>query len=297
MAKVVITGSSGRIGRALYWQAVRTHDVIGIDIAPSSSTTMIGDISDRDVLHRAFDGADAVLHAAALHAPHVGVHSDSEFQRTNIEGTRLVAEAAKACGVRTLVFSSTTALYGYANQDGARAVWVDEQTRPQPRTIYHRTKLAAEDVIKCEASVSVAVRIIRLSRCFPEPAPEMVIYRLHRGVDYRDVATAHLQAMTLDGPEARTFVISGRTPFQRPDCEQLKRDAGAVIRERAPRIARAFDERGWPLPRSVDRGYDSSQATDVLGWEMQFGPERLLGQFDTMDFEVLPPEAKKQSDE
>lgn len=295
--KIVITGSSGRIGRALFWQAVRTHDVEGFDQVPSSSTTVIADILDKEALLRTFDGAGAVIHAAALHAPHVGVASDQTFERVNVEGTRLVAEAARACGVQTLVFSSTTALYGYASQDPSQAVWIDEQTPPQPRTIYHRTKLTAEEIVSRVASPHLSVRIIRLSRCFPEPVQEMAIYRLHRGVDYRDVAAAHLKALEVKGPALQTFVVSGRTPFLRSDCGRLKSDAAAVIRHRAPRIAEIFKQRGWSLPKSIDRVYDSSLASRVLGWEMAFGPGHLIEQFDAMDFEVLPPEAMNQSDE
>lgn len=297
MARIVITGSSGRIGRAVFWQAVREHEVIGIDLQPSSSTTNIANISQPDVLKRAFVGADAVIHTAALHAPHVGVRSEPEFEKTNVESTALVAQIANTSGVRNLVFSSTTALYGYANQKDEEAVWVDEHTVPQPRTIYHRTKFAAEETLKAEASSAMSIAIIRLSRCFPEPVPEMAIYRLHRGVDYRDVATAHLQAASLGECGVHTFVVSGSTPFMRTDCERLKFDAPSVIWERAPEVAQEFDQRGWPLPKSIDRVYDSSFVSRKLGWKMKFGSDHLFKQYDVMDFEVLPPEAQIQSEE
>ena len=142
---------------------------------------------------------------------------------------------------------------------------VTEDTVPNPRTIYHRTKLEAEGIVAAAASPDLSVRIIRLSRCFPEPAPLMALYRLHRGVDYRDVAAAHLLASDWRGSACETFVISGYTPFLPSDCADLKRDAAAVIRSRAPNVAEAFDARGWPLPKSIDRVYDGSKAEQMLG--------------------------------
>ncbi|MGB0695740.1 MAG: NAD-dependent epimerase/dehydratase family protein [Rhodospirillaceae bacterium] len=291
-SKIVITGSSGRIGRALYWRGVRQFRTFGLDLTPSSSTTHIADIREQEVLLRLFEGADVVFHAAALHAPHVDVERDAQFRAINIDGTRTVFQAAQQVGVRTVVFSSTTALYGYACQDPDKAVWIDEQTTPAPRTIYHRTKLEAEAIVRSFASETLRAPIIRLSRCFPEPADQMAVSRLHRGVDYRDVAAAQFTAAQCTTSPSETFVVSGTTPFERSDCEALKTDAAAVIRARVPDLAQAFEQRGWALPRSIDRVYDASKAAGLLDWQMEFGHADVLKQFDCGDFEVLPPEAK-----
>jgi nucleoside-diphosphate-sugar epimerase len=56
---VLVTGSSGRIGRAVVAELVqRGHDVRGFDIAPSPllSGTIIGDLGDRAALDRAMSG-------------------------------------------------------------------------------------------------------------------------------------------------------------------------------------------------------------------------------------------------
>jgi nucleoside-diphosphate-sugar epimerase len=70
-----------------------------------------------------------VIHTAALHAPHVGVVPDAEFQRINVDGTLMVAETAMAAGVPRLVFTSTTALYGDAVSEGT-CTFIDEETPP-----------------------------------------------------------------------------------------------------------------------------------------------------------------------
>lgn len=294
MEKVVITGSSGRTGRALHWQLGQESKVIGIDLSPSSATTHIQDISNKEAMYQLFEGASAVYHAAALHAPHVGVATDMKFHKINVEATETICEAAIATGVKQLIFTSTTALYGYANFGKEKATWITEATTPQPRTIYHRTKLEAERLLESFASEKLKIRVIRMSRCFPEPAPTMAVYRLHRGVDYRDVATAHLLAASRPNENPfDLFIISGHTPFRPSDCETLLNDAEAIIRKRQPELAQEFDRRGWQLPKSIDRVYDASYARQKLGWESKRGPLDVLKQYDNRDFEVLPVDKSK----
>ncbi|MDX1908282.1 MAG: NAD(P)-dependent oxidoreductase [Bacteroidia bacterium] len=290
MKKVVITGSSGRIGRALHWKLSQDHEVTGIDITPSPATTRLVDIRDEAQLLRVFEGADTLFHAAALHAPHVGIATEKAFYDLNVGATEKICRAAIASGVSQIVFTSTTALYGYANAGEGSANWINEQTIPAPKTIYHQTKWEAEQVLKAYAGKDLAVRILRMSRCFPEPAHLMAVYRLHRGIDYRDVADAHLSAaqLTKELP-FDVYVISGETPFLPSDCQPLFEHPEAVIRARCPRLAQAFDQRGWKFPDSIDRVYDASYAAQALGWKSSRGPLEVIRQLDDQDFEVLPP--------
>jgi nucleoside-diphosphate-sugar epimerase len=177
--KIAVTGTSGRIGRAIHFALCREHDVVGIDCSVSSVTTHLGEVDNYKLMTKAFKGAEAVVHTAALHAPHVGIYDDSEFHRINIEGTKTVFRAAIDCGVQTLVFTSTAALYGYAAQHPDRASWITETTIPQPKSIYHRTKLEAERFLEAEAGRNLKVTALRMSRCFPEPAPIMAIDRVY----------------------------------------------------------------------------------------------------------------------
>ncbi|KZK78379.1 UDP-glucose 4-epimerase [Pseudovibrio sp. W64] len=267
MQKVIVTGSSGRIGSEIVLALKPTYDVVGIDRLAASTTTHIADISDADTLQRLCQGAVAVVHSAALHAPHVGVFSEDEFHRINLKGTVALARMARAEGVQRFIFTSTTALYGQANTLADKAAWITEQVEPQPRTIYHRTKLEAENHLALLASGRFKVRALRMSRCFPEDPVLMAAYRLHRGIDKRDVATAHVAALTDDGNDFGRVIISGQTPFLPEDAEELKTDAPAVIARRSPAIVKLFQSQGWTLPRSIDRVYDPSYAKQELNWE------------------------------
>lgn len=289
--KIAITGSSGRIGRAIHFSLCRQNGIAGIDRSVASVTTHLGEIDDYGLLLQAFKGVDAVVHTAALHAPHVGICSETEFYRVNVKGTETVFRAAVDSGARALVFTSTTALYGFAARHPDEAVWLDEHTRPEPRTVYHRSKLEAEQFLEASASSDLKVTTLRMSRCFPEPAPLMAMYRLHRGIDARDVAEAHRLALVASDDRWRLFVLSGATPFKREDCGLLKRSPESVLRNRCPGICELFESRGWPLPASIDRVYDSSKAQRVLGWKPMFGWDEVVRLLDSRICEVLPEQA------
>ncbi|WP_244667193.1 NAD(P)-dependent oxidoreductase [Xanthomonas sp. D-109] len=288
--KIVVTGSAGRIGRAIHIRLSREHRVSGLDRTPCSTADWVGDLDDAALLAQALQGADAVIHTAALHAPHVAHVPAARFRQVNVDGTRHVLDAAAAAGVRRIVFTSTTALYGSAATPEGTAGWVDETLAPQPQTIYHRTKLEAEALLREAADQGgPSVRILRMSRCFPEPVNVMAAFRLHRGIDARDVAEAHAAALRHAGPASATFVISGATPFQREDCAELHSAAPAVLHRRAPELVDAFKQRGWTLPERIDRVYSAQHAMQALDWRPRYGFEEVLAQYDQHVPEVLPP--------
>jgi len=277
--KVLVTGASGRIGAAVCRAVAAAGDeVLGLDRHASPQARIVADLLDAGVLRRALAGVQAVVHVAALHAPHVGQRPDAEFRRINVDGTRALLEAAAAAGVTRLVFTSTTALYGAGAKAGAAALWLDEASAPSPQTIYHHTKLAAEALLQqAAAQGGPSLRVLRMGRCFPEDPALMAVYRLHRGVDERDVADAHALALRHAGAAAGCFVIAHPTPFRRADAPQLSHDAGRVIAAREPALAAAFAERGWPLPARIDRVYDAALAVAVLGWRPRHGWRAVLG--------------------
>ena len=288
--RVLVTGSSGRVGRAVCLALSRVHQVVGFDCSPASNTEIVADLLDQTALNRAMAGVDAVVHIAGLHAPQVGLRSDADFQRVNVDGCRRLLEAIAAAGVHRLVYTSTTAVYGHAASLPDRAAWLDEDSEPQPRTIYHRSKLAAEAVLReAAAQGGPATVILRMSRCFPEAAERMAVYRLHRGVDARDVASAHRLAVEGASQGSRIYLISGATPFVPEDCTELRSQPAQVLGRRMPSLVAEFDRRQWLLPGTIDRVYFSGRASAELGWRPQHGFEAVLEDYDQGVAEVLLP--------
>ncbi|EJL6507071.1 NAD(P)-dependent oxidoreductase [Vibrio cholerae] len=287
--RILVTGSAGRVGRAIYIKLMRTHDVVGIDKTPCSTADYIGDIRDSTLIDGVLKNIDVIVHTAALHAPHVGLVPDSEFTSINVDATEKLALAGVKAGVKHFIFTSTTALYGYASTPKSIAGWIDEEVTPQPKSIYHKSKIAAETKLEEISNLfQFPVTVLQMSRCFPEPADLMAVFRLTRGIDARDVANAHLCAVEKRLSGFNRFIISGATPFHFSDCKALYTDAGAVIKRKCPEIALAFQQRSWLLPQSLDRVYDSSSAHEKLGWSPIHGFESVLEMLDTETAEVLP---------
>jgi nucleoside-diphosphate-sugar epimerase len=261
-------------------------DVVSIDILPSPHTTLVGSVADRALVRRALDGADAVLHAATLHKPHVGSHSRQDFLDTNVTGTLALLEEALAAGVSRVIFTSTTSAFGRALTPpaGAPAAWVTEDVPPVPRNIYGVTKTAAEDI--CELfhrDHGLPILILRTSRFFPEAddrddvraayedANLKVNELLYRRADLADVVEAH--RLALEHAPALGFgryIVSATTPFTRDDLAQLRDDAPAVVRRLYPAFDDVYAARGWRMFGGIERVYVNARARNDLGWRPRY---------------------------
>lgn len=241
----------------------RGDEVVGVDRRPGGATTHVIDITDPAVA-RLLRGVDAVIHTAALHAPDVGVASQTAFESVNVEGTRRLLDAAASARVTRFVYTSSTSAFGHALVPSNRAVWVTEDLPARPRDVYDETKLVAERL--CDEAASVlSTMCLRVCRCFTEPEDVLARYRLYRGADVRDIALGH--ELALDRPAITGMcVLAARSPFEREDCERLLTDPASVIAERAPAVLPLFASRGWALPDRIDRVYVIERAARLLGF-------------------------------
>jgi UDP-glucose 4-epimerase len=278
--RVVITGSSGRLGRALS-EALRQagHQATGLDLMAGPETKVTGSIANRAVIDRALAfGADAVIHTAALHQPDLRRASMRAFLDVNVNGTLNVLEAARAAGVKRVVMASSTSLMIDATIVAGsvdEAVFLDETSGPlAPRNMYGVTKLAAE-VLSRLFEADMAITSLRLSRFFAgdDGAAGAIqgdnlraVELLYRRLTLADAAAACIAALDRDSPGLATYVVSAPTPFQRDEAIELKRDATAVIAHHFPESRPLFAARGWRLPRTIDRVYDSRRIERDMGF-------------------------------
>jgi UDP-glucose 4-epimerase len=286
--RVLVTGSSGHLGEALMRVLGDEPDLdlIGLDVLPSPWTTVVGSVVDREVVRRCVEGADAVVHAATLHKPHVGSHGRREFVDTNVTGTLNLLEEAVAAGVGRFVFTSSTTAFGRAltPPPGAPAAWITEAVVPVAKNIYGATKVAAEDL--CELvhrDHGLPCVVLRTSRFFPEADDRDAVRSayddlnlkvnelLYRRADIEDVVSAHRLALDR-APEIgfARLVISATTPFVSGDLAALAVDAPAVVRERFPRYEAIYAERNWRMFPRLDRVYVNDRARELLGWTPRY---------------------------
>ena len=120
----LVTGGAGFIGAHIVKELVRQGQQVTVldnlsggnlkNLAPVKDqiTFIQGDICDFADVMDACDGVDYVLHLAALISVAESMEKPRETAEINVQGTVNVLEAAKQCGVKRVVFSSSAAVYG-----------------------------------------------------------------------------------------------------------------------------------------------------------------------------------------
>ena len=132
--RIVVTGASGFIGRALVAQLQQN----GREVVPVTRATP-------QPWAEVLRGADAVVHLAArAHVIHdKATDPMTEFRGANVEGTERLLSAAVDCSVRRFVFVSSIGVLG--NDSGDRAFTASDP--PNPIEAYARSKWEAEQRI------------------------------------------------------------------------------------------------------------------------------------------------------
>lgn len=294
--RILLTGSSGWLGRHLAPRLRRDgHEVVGLDPMPGPDTTHRGSIADRACVVAAMAGIEAVIHAGALHKPHVATHAKGEFLAVNVEGTLHLLEAAVAQGVDRFVLTSTTSLMvDRALHEGRldRAAWITEgMSRLEPRNIYGVSKLAAEHLARLiHETEGLPVVILRTARFFPEAddmahaieqddANTKANELLFRRLTVEDAAEAHVAALA-QAPSIGfdRFIVAAPTPFRPEDAQGLLHDAPAVVARYFPDYPAVYARLGWTMFRSIDRVYDAGRIEARLGFRCGTGFGQRLAQ-------------------
>ncbi len=102
-----------------------------------------GDVRDADFCRTISRDIDTVYHLAALIAIPYSYLAPDSYVDTNIKGTLNMCQAARDCGVRRIVVTSTSEVYGTAMY-----VPIDERHPRQPQSPYSATKIGADAIAK-----------------------------------------------------------------------------------------------------------------------------------------------------
>lgn len=156
---ITVIGGSGFIGTRLCQNlADRQVPFEIIDLKPSGrfpEKTKIADIRDYAALRDAVSG-DKIVHLAAVHRD--DVRDKSEYYTTNVEGTRNICRAAEEKGIDKIVFTSTVAVYGFAEPD------TGEDGVINPFNDYGTSKYAGEGVLRDWQSGGASGRALTIVR-------------------------------------------------------------------------------------------------------------------------------------
>ncbi|MDA3832990.1 MAG: NAD-dependent epimerase/dehydratase family protein [Spirochaetales bacterium] len=140
--KIAVIGGSGFIGTRLVKELKEAGHIVRIFDKAQSRTfpdkVIVGDVRDATALTKALAGIDIIYNLAAEHRD--DVTPTTLYYDVNVEGARNIVWAAKANGIRKIIFTSTVAVYGLNKTNP------DEKSPTEPFNHYSKSKLQAEKI-------------------------------------------------------------------------------------------------------------------------------------------------------
>jgi nucleoside-diphosphate-sugar epimerase len=230
MAKVLVTGGSGKLGRAVLRDLVaHGYDVLNIDqqalrepMCPSVridltnfgevASAILGGVDERK------GPFDAVVHLAAIPAP--GLAANARTFANNVPTTYNVFEASRLAGIKNIVFASSETVLGLPFETPPPYAPVDEEYYPRPETAYSLGKLLDETMAAqfCRWDPTLRIVGLRFSNvmypedyaAFPrfDADPRSRKWNLWGYIDARDGAQAVRRSIQADFTGFEAFIIA-----------------------------------------------------------------------------------------
>lgn len=298
--KIMVTGADGFIGSHLTESLVRGGynvrafvyynsfnswgwlDESPLDIKKNLDV-FAGDIRDSHGVREAMQGCDAVLNLAALIAIPYSYHSPDMYIDTNVKGALNVVQAARDLGVKKIVQTSTSEVYGTA-----QFVPITEEHPLQGQSPYSASKIGADQIaISFYRSFGVPVTILRPFNTYgPRQSARAVIPTIitqiasgarrirlgalspTRDFNYvKDTVRGFIAALESDAAIGEVINVGSNYEISIGDTARLIADVmGAEIE------IETDEERLRPENSEVNRLWaDNSKAKNLLNWEPEYG--------------------------
>lgn len=230
MGKILVTGGSGKLGRAVLRDLVaHGNDVLNLDQAPPQEAicpTVKIDLTNFGEVAAAIMGGiderggpfDAVVHLAAIPAP--GLAANARTFTNNVTSTYNIFEACRLAGIKNIVFASSETVLGLPFDTPPPYAPVDEDYYPRPESAYSLGKLVDETIAAqfCRWDPELRMVGLRFSNvmypedysAFPkfDTDPMARKWNLWGYIDARDGAQAVRRAILADFKGFEAFIIA-----------------------------------------------------------------------------------------
>jgi len=252
--RIALTGATGYTGGHLL-RALRErgHDVAALAragsapaLAGSGARVVEGDLGDRVAIAAFLEGAEAVVHVAAVYR--TAGHPDSYYRDVNVGGTERLLEEAARRGVRRFVHTSTVGVHGDVAQPPA-----DETAPFHPGDIYQQTKAEADTLaLDFHRKRGVPVAVVRPGAIYgPRETRLLKLFRaIARGryaivgdgracyhpVYIDDLVQGYLLALARDEAVGEAFIIAGARYLTQAELAAMiaRHTGGRVLPFRIP---------------------------------------------------------------
>jgi len=286
--KCVVTGGCGFIGSHLVDRLIHLgQQVVAVDDNSTGSISRLnpraclveGSVTDMDLLVAVTRGADWVFHTAAWARIERSVEDPVGTHHVNVTGTLTVLQAAHLNGVRKVVNSSSSSVYG---DQGPHHV-MREGMKPNPRSPYAAQKLMGEQYAEMYARLfGLEVTSLRYFNVYGsrQPADGAYVLLIPKFLELRrrhkpltvygdgnqtrgythvsDVVEANILAATTSLPPGQHTVLN-IGPREETSVNEIAAIIGGPVKHIIPNPRGDFEERR--------KSADNSKAKAVIGWE------------------------------
>ena len=296
MTRVLVTGGGGFIGSNLVRALLERGDEVRVldnfstgnrdNLSGLDVDVVEGELRSYERVHNAVRGVEIVFHLGALGSVPRSVQDPLTSNAVNVDGTLNVLLAARDEGVRRVVFSSSSSVYGTR-----RELPVTEIQAPDPLSPYGVAKLAAERYCVSFSRVyeSFESVVVRYFNVFGPRQSPLSQYAAVIPLFITAIAAGRPVRIDGDGEQSRDFtfvsnvvdgtILAADAPGVSGRIFNLAASAPASVNHVAETIGRILDrpvEKEFAPPRAGDirdSWADIEQARSALGWEPSVGLE------------------------
>jgi len=244
--KILVTGGTGFTGSHLVRRLLKKgHKVVILDkqkglvfqeFAGLGLQIYLGSITDKSMVSKAIEGCDAVCHVAAAFR---GVDLPNKvYWQVNVEGTRILADAALNSGIKKFIYCSTEGVHGCVLNPPA-----DEDAPIAPKDYYEYSKYEGEKVIQEYIKKGLKAVILRPTAIYGpgDPGRFLLLFKWAKKgffpmfgsgrITYHPVYTENLNdafelALQKDNACGRTYLIADENYYSLN--ELVKRVGNAI---------------------------------------------------------------------
>lgn len=264
---ILITGATGFIGRHLVGPLSKTYSVRCLarkssDIQPLKGLNVdiaYGDLLVKDSLGPALDGIDLVYHLAG----EVRSSRKGDYYKGNILATHNLLEVCAEKGTKRIIYLSTVGVY----KPVITRTLLTEESECEPTTIYGKTKLEAEELIKQRNISWVIVRAPVtygpyqqpvLNKFFLDAINKKKLYFIGDGNNLRslcfiDNLVEGLVSLANKGAvDRKTYIFSDNSPYT---YNEMVETASKIIRQKVEvvHLPSFLGDISWKIYRLMDR--------------------------------------------
>jgi nucleoside-diphosphate-sugar epimerase len=281
---VLVTGGAGRLGYLVSKllkgndHTVRVFDLPGVQWSHVEQLPDIivqkGDITSKEDVQEACDGAKFVVHLAAILPPKSEIN-EGLTHRVNVEGTVNLIECLDKG--TSIVFASSISTYGITFK---KETPINVNAPLIAHNNYSSSKILAENVIKTSGVPYTILRIAPLSVADIVELPEAIPYKEDQRVEFilvEDAARAIKKCVTSSNVTNKIFNIAGGSTWQMTGKEYIERFYNALGVEVDPVFSSEYTAIDWyDTVKSQRLGYQRTTFNQFEKQLMIIGEEQGL---------------------